>query len=212
MFRLEVPPRQYAIELRLLGKLLHPDGILDRWSRSVQLRGFRCSRNRDDIEIKVGCQPLVETYFFTAEKVATIEVRKIEKSKIDGFFDLICEAAGQDDPGYMGLDDCDLFNRMMVPGGIFQCLDEWGKMAEGHGIPDGVVGNVFRVDCLRCNVKQSMVLIKEKVVRGVSGPRPSLVAESQHEDNKFKMIRFRRSLTIIVWIWDIPASACSVTR
>ena len=128
----------HAAQQCLLGKLAHPDSILNRASFPVQRGTFRTAPYGDDIKVEIRGKPPVQPYFFLAVEPAFFQCREIEKTKIDGFLDLVDDPAGQNYPGDMGLQQLDVIDGMVIKRGVLQGVYQ-GHLVLQHGITPGYI-------------------------------------------------------------------------
>src|SRR5262249_40527103 len=107
-----------------LRELHHFHRVLNGCALGVPTRSLGCAIDGYDPEVQLGCQAAIESEFFLAEEVPFGERREIDKSQIDGLFDLIRIWASQHYPRDVRLQDRDLGGWMLVYGAICKGLDQ----------------------------------------------------------------------------------------
>src|SRR5690606_11850125 len=82
---------QLATEQRLIGKLAHLDGVLDRVPVTADAGLRRRAGNRDDVEVEIRREATIQPEFLEAVPVAAVERREVEEAQRDRLFDLVRE-------------------------------------------------------------------------------------------------------------------------
>ena len=111
---------RHAAQQSLLGKLAHPDRVLNRAALPAQGGMFRASPHGNDIKVETGGKSPVQPHFFLTVEITLIQRREIKKPEIDGFLDLVGELSGQNYPRDMRLDQADVIDRMVKKFRILQ--------------------------------------------------------------------------------------------
>jgi hypothetical protein len=105
-------------------ELAHLQGILDGCAFAAQSRRFRAAGDRQNLQIQVGCEALVQSQLLGAEVGAGGQFGEVQKTEIHRFLDLVSVRPGQYHPGDMRLDDLEPFHRMRVQGRVLQGGDQ----------------------------------------------------------------------------------------
>jgi hypothetical protein len=95
------------VELVVTPELPHFHCILDRRTRSVDMRLAIYDRNRANIQIQPWRESPVQAQLFLTQERSPLEGTLIEEGEANGTFDLIRQLAGEQNPRNVGLDQHD---------------------------------------------------------------------------------------------------------
>jgi hypothetical protein len=116
------------VELLAPVELPHADGVLDELALLVHRQPAARAHDAGQAEVQARGEALVEPQLLLAEVTAARAGREVEEVEANRLLDLVGEAAGQEHPGDVGLDELRPFDRTGPRGrieqGVRQALHE----------------------------------------------------------------------------------------
>ncbi len=139
----DVPSRQLTVGLQcaqqaILRELFHLERVFDGFAIATQLRRVRCTGDRQNLEVEVFGQTLIQAQLFLAEMLAQSQGGEIQKAEVHRFFEFVGIRTRQQHPGNVRFDDLETLHRMGEEGRVLQGSNQ--RLAHGRSFR-----NVFKM-------------------------------------------------------------------